>query len=113
MAYYLRNAHAFIAKKVSTSHVDTCSTSTSTGNGVDDDIIACASPAKKRLKQTLLQFRNKTLSDIENNEITNAIAIWIAKNSRPVNICNEEGFEDVIKVANGCSTYKLPSRTVN
>ena len=43
MAYHLTNAHTFTAEKVSASRA--------TGNAVDD-IIACASPAKKRLKQT-------------------------------------------------------------
>lgn len=46
------------------------------------------------------------------DNITNALASWIAKNCRPISIVTDEGLQDLLRTASGNGFYKLPSRQV-
>uniref|UniRef100_A0A3Q3AW85 Zinc finger BED domain-containing protein 1-like n=1 Tax=Kryptolebias marmoratus TaxID=37003 RepID=A0A3Q3AW85_KRYMA len=66
------------------------------------------------LRQTTLQqfaVRGGPLTRVATNKITEAIACWVAKNCRPVNIVEDAGLRDVIREASGDSAYHLPARS--
>ncbi|KAK0150836.1 hypothetical protein N1851_008035 [Merluccius polli] len=43
-------------------------------------------------------------------KLTNAIAKWIATDCRPINIVPDQGLQDIIQIATGDPSYKLPSK---
>ena len=50
----------------------------------------------------------------KSEKITKALASWIARNGRPINIISDEGLQDVIRVASDDNSYVLPThRTIN
>lgn len=73
---------------------------------------AAVKPDSGPRQTTLEQFsgRGVSLTTKTNDKITDAIACWIATNCRPVNIVEDTGLREVIKVASGDSAYKLPAR---
>lgn len=46
----------------------------------------------------------------DEKNLTKALAVWIAEDSRPVAICEDEGLENVLRVATQNKCYSLPSR---
>ena len=42
--------------------------------------------------------------------ITNAVASWMAESARPLNIVNDPGLQNVIRVASGNMSFIMPSR---
>src|SRR4029434_2110438 len=41
---------------------------------------------------------------------TNAVAVWVAGDCRPINIVEDGGLTEVIRIASGVNSYVLPSR---
>jgi hypothetical protein len=52
----------------------------------------------------------KPMSSAKHNDITNALARWIAQSGRPINIATDAGLQEVIRAAASCATYSLPAR---
>lgn len=50
------------------------------------------------------------MSSAKHNDITNALARWIAQSGRPINIATDAGLQEVIRAAASCATYSLPAR---
>lgn len=70
-----------------------------------------ASSSKTSSQQALsTMWETRKMTPNHENEITNDLVKWIARNSRPLNIVEDKGLEDLIKIASKCSTYKLPQR---
>src|SRR4029434_7609969 len=42
--------------------------------------------------------------------VTNAVAVWVAGDCRPINIVEDGGLTEVIRIASGDNSYDLPSR---
>ena len=42
--------------------------------------------------------------------MTSTVAKWIAKSCRPINVVEDEGFTEVLRVATGDSSIKAPPR---
>jgi hypothetical protein len=91
LAYHLRTQHAFVARGSEKSKGD-----------------------EKECQPTLLdmQVQSKPMDRVKYDAITNALAYWIAQNSRPINIVTDEGLQNVLRIAAGNQLYTLPSRTV-
>src|SRR4029434_10986519 len=67
--------------------------------------VECAKPPS--LKQ------RRPLSKSACDKLTSTVAKWIAKSCRPINIVEDEGFPEVVRVATGDSSIKTPqSRTI-
>src|SRR4029434_4790738 len=43
-------------------------------------------------------------------KVTNAVAVWVAGDCRPINIVEDSGLIEVIRIASGDNSYDLPSR---
>ena len=43
-------------------------------------------------------------------KVTNAVAVWVAGDCRPINIVEDGGLTEVIRIASGDNSYDLPSR---
>ena len=43
-------------------------------------------------------------------KVTTALVNWIAKNCRPINIVEDDGLREIIRIASGDTSYNLPSR---
>lgn len=50
------------------------------------------------------------MSNEKYSSITNAVASWIAESARPLNIVNDPGLQNVIRVASGNMSFSMPSR---
>ncbi len=61
------------------------------------------------LRQTTLTER-RALSKSTSDKLTDTIAKWIAKDCRPINIVEDMGFKEVLKVATLDTFHKPPSR---
>lgn len=71
-----------------------------------------SAPPPPRQKQTTLEssLQKRRLDKSTNNQLSTAIAKWVATACRPINIVEDEGLLDIIRIASNDSTYKLPSR---
>lgn len=60
----------------------------------------------------LLQFgsRGLPMAKTTSDKVTDELAKWIAKNCRPVNMVEDDGLRDIIRIASGDMFYSLPSR---
>ena len=70
---------------------------------------ASTSGDKPSMRQTTLTER-KALSKSTSEKLTDTIARWIAKDCRPINIVEDTGLAEVLKVATLDVCYKTPSR---
>ena len=64
-----------------------------------------------------LDGRQPTLHDFSTNitrpvreKVTNALAVWVARDCRPINIVEDGGLTEVIVIASGDNSYGSPSR---
>jgi zinc finger BED domain-containing protein 1 (E3 SUMO-protein ligase ZBED1) len=95
--YHLRTKHAFVAH-------DEPSTSAASSTRV------VSAPRQTTLVE--LSEMARPVDSAKYNNITNALARWVAENNRPINIVTDDGLEDVIRIASGNQSYTLPSRSV-
>lgn len=59
---------------------------------------------------TLAEFSRGNVNKATTEKLNNAIAKWIATDCRPINIVEDRGLLNIIYVATGDPSYKLPSR---
>src|SRR4029434_8810189 len=64
-----------------------------------------------------LDGRQPTLTDFSRKiprpvceKVTNAVAFWCGGDCRPINIVEDGGLTEVIRIASGDNSYDLPSR---
>ncbi|XP_059190842.1 E3 SUMO-protein ligase ZBED1-like [Centropristis striata] len=69
-----------------------------------------SSPPPRHSQATIDGFRQKHLDTTTKNKLTAAIAKWVATACRPVNVVEDEGLVDIIRIASNDWTYELPSR---
>ncbi|XP_046907209.1 E3 SUMO-protein ligase ZBED1-like [Hypomesus transpacificus] len=55
-------------------------------------------------------FRQKPMDNTTKKKVTATIAKWVATACRPINVVEDEGLADIIRIASNDWTYKLPSR---
>ena len=55
-------------------------------------------------------FRQKHMDTTTKNKLIAAIAKWVATSCRPVNVVEDEGLADIIRIASNDWTYELPLR---
>nr|XP_054591163.1 E3 SUMO-protein ligase ZBED1-like [Nothobranchius furzeri] len=68
------------------------------------------SPPPHRKQTTLESFQQRRLDNSTSCKLSTAIAKWVATACRLINIVEDEGLLDVIRIASSDSTYELPSR---
>ncbi|KAL4008846.1 hypothetical protein ACER0C_002698 [Sarotherodon galilaeus] len=74
-------------------------------------IANAGSPPPSRQKQTMLDsFQRRRLDNSTTNKLSTAIAKWVATAWRPINIVEDEGLLEIIRIASNDCTYELPSR---
>lgn len=64
-----------------------------------------------KLKQTTLNLASVSVTPTHDHQITKKLCLWIAKDMRPISICEDVGLNELMKVATRDNTYKLPGRT--
>ena len=65
------------------------------------------------MRQTTLTEQRMSLIKCACDKSTSTVAKWIGKSCRPINIIEDEGFTEVVRVATGDSSIKAPqSRTI-
>src|SRR4029434_6865744 len=62
------------------------------------------------MRQTTLTEQRKPLIKSACDKLTSTVAKWIAKSCRPINIIEDEGFTEVLRVATGDSSIEVPQR---
>src|SRR4029434_4459419 len=62
------------------------------------------------MRQTTLTEQRRPLIKSAGDKSTSTVAKWIAKSCRPINIVEDEGFTDVLRVATGNSSIKAPQK---
>src|SRR4029434_2156045 len=62
------------------------------------------------MRQTTLTEQRRPLTKSACDKLTTIIAKWIAKSCRPINIVEDEGFTEVLRVATGDPNIKAPQR---
>lgn len=69
------------------------------------------SPAPPRLRQTTLDsLSRRQLDNSTSRKLSTAVAKWVATACRPINIVEDEGLREIIRIASNDCTYELPSR---
>src|SRR4029434_8826350 len=62
------------------------------------------------MRQTTLTEQRRPLIKCACDKLTSTFAKWIAKSCKPINIVEDEGFTEVLRVATGDSSIKAPHR---
>src|SRR4029434_7884619 len=68
-----------------------------------------SSPRLDGDQPTLHDFSRKITTPVR-EKVTNALAVWVAGDCRPINIVEDGGLTEVIRIASGDNSYDLPSR---
>src|SRR4029434_6739160 len=68
-----------------------------------------SSPRLDGRQPTLHDFSRKIFRPVR-EKVTNALAVWVAGDCRPINIVGDGGLTEVIRIASGDNSYDLPSR---
>lgn len=98
LKYHLTSKHANVGS------------ATSTGDKTSEGAAAQGNPTTTGEQLTLdVSFKPLTQSRI--NNLTKAMTLWIARDSRPMSIVEDEGFIKLMKTAVLNQHYKPPSRT--
>ena len=118
LQYHLKNAHPFANQSSidSTSSVEKALTKTtrfacSKGESSTSAYSTSESADNLLFQTTLDQCTGLTkISTLKSTNMTNALTLWIAKDSRPLSIVNDKGLTNLLRVATGNSQYELPTR---
>ncbi|XP_014455781.1 E3 SUMO-protein ligase ZBED1 [Alligator mississippiensis] len=94
LKYHLHAKHAFATVPLAT----------------DNPVTANESCELQQSTLTVFQNRYKPTDQTKYNNLTNAIAKWIAMDCRPLNIVNDRGLIEVIQIASSNQSYTLPSQ---
>ena len=62
------------------------------------------------MRQTTLTEQRRPLTKSACDKLTTTIAEWISKSCRPINIVEDEGFTEVLRVATGDPNIEAPQR---
>src|SRR4029434_8628044 len=65
-----------------------------------------SSPRLDGRQHTLHDFSRKITRPVREN-VTNALEVWVAGEYRPVNIVEDDGLTEVIRIASGDNSYDL------
>src|SRR4029434_11038711 len=68
-----------------------------------------SSPRLDGHQPTLHDFSRKITSPVR-EKVTNDVAVWVAGDCRPINIVEDGGLTEVIRIASGDNSYDLPLR---
>lgn len=68
-------------------------------------------PPPRQNQATMESYRQRHMDSTTKNKLTTAIAKWIATSCRPINIVEDEGLTEIIRIASNDYTYDAPSRT--
>ena len=68
-----------------------------------------SSPRLDGRQPTLHDFSGKITRPVR-EKVTNAVAVWVAGDCRPINIVEDSGLTEVFRIASGENSYDLPSR---
>lgn len=113
LKYHLKNSHAFSTS----TGASTSSTDTDTNTKSDSPHTSTSSTSSAGAKRTFTQVHLdqfppfSKITPTKQASLTNALAFWIAKDGRPISITEDEGLQDLIRVATGNSQYATPSRS--
>ena len=66
-----------------------------------------SSPRLDGHQPTLHDFSRKITRSVR-ERVTNAIAVWVAGDCRPINIVEDGGLTEVFRIASGDNSYDLP-----
>src|SRR4029434_1648499 len=69
-----------------------------------------SSPRLDGRQPTLHDFYRKITRPVC-EKVTNAVAVWVTGDSRPINIVEDGGLSEVIRIPSGDNSYDLPSHT--
>uniref|UniRef100_A0A3B3DTM8 BED-type domain-containing protein n=1 Tax=Oryzias melastigma TaxID=30732 RepID=A0A3B3DTM8_ORYME len=69
-----------------------------------------AQPSRLTKQVKLDGLRQKSMPASTTSKLSTAVAKWIAKACRPVNIVKDEDLREIIRIASNDPTYQLPSR---
>ena len=69
-----------------------------------------SSPRLDGHQPTLHVFSRKITRPVR-EKVTEAVAVWVAGDCRPINIVEDGGLSEVIRIASGDNSYDLPSHT--
>ena len=74
--------------------------------------VAVDSPAPRQSQSqaSMDSFRQKTMDGSTKKRLTEAIARWVATSCRPISIVEDDGLEEILRIASNDFTYELPSR---
>ncbi|XP_041639668.1 uncharacterized protein LOC121507394 [Cheilinus undulatus] len=67
---------------------------------------------QQRQQSSILEYgnRHRPVDEIQSDRLTTALAIWVATDRRPVDIVEDPGLRDVLRLACCDQSYVLPSR---
>src|SRR4029434_7735926 len=68
-----------------------------------------AVPRLDGCQPTLHDFSRKITRPVR-EKVTNAYAVWVSGDCRPINIVEDGGLTEVFRIASGDNSYDLPSR---
>ena len=93
LKYHLRNKHPFV--DMANKTIRQASTHSS-----DVELIQASNVQQVPvLRQLRIDEIGKKMDKDKSEKITKALASWMARNGRPINIISDEGLQDVIRVA--------------
>src|SRR4029434_1023903 len=69
-----------------------------------------SSPRLDGRQPTLHDFARK-ITRPTGEKVTNAVAVWVASDCRPINIVEDGGLTEMFRIASGDNSYDLPSHT--
>src|SRR4029434_10967044 len=61
-------------------------------------------------RQPTLHDSSRKITRPVREKVTNAVAVWVAGDCRPIKLVKYGGLIDVIRIASGDNSYDLPSR---
>src|SRR4029434_2796656 len=68
-----------------------------------------SSPRLDGRQPTLHDFARK-ITRPSGEKVTNAAAVWVASDCRPINIVEDGGLTEMFRIASGDNSYDLPAR---
>src|SRR4029434_7481353 len=68
-----------------------------------------SSPRLDGRQPTLYDLSSKIITPVREN-VSSALAVWVAGDCRTINIVKDVGLTEVIRIASGDNSYDLPSR---
>ena len=107
LKYHLTNSHGIRNTTAGTRP----STSSASGSATSSTNTTPVRAGDRLVQRSLADYATLvTLPKAKEAQLTEAMAMWIAQDSRPVAICDDAGLQNVLRIATGCKEYTVPSR---